>query len=72
MTTDSLFVLAVSVLTLGGVFLYLLRVEALAKKLESRLGDEELDAPFSASGAASPPLPSVEFSEPAPRELPVK
>lgn len=45
MTSDSLFVLAVSILTLGGVFAYLLRVEALAKKLESRVRDEELDSP---------------------------
>ena len=46
MTSDSLFVLAVSILTLGGVFTYLLRVEALAKRLEARARDEELlDAP---------------------------
>ncbi len=46
MTSDSLFVLAVSILTLGGVFAYLLRVEALAKRLEVRARDEELlDAP---------------------------
>ncbi len=51
MSSDSLFVLAVSILTLGGVFFYLLRVEALAKKLENRVRDEELD---------SPPLASVE------------
>ncbi|BCM92348.1 hypothetical protein IAD21_04227 [Abditibacteriota bacterium] len=42
MTSDSLFVLAVSVLTLGGVFFYLLRVEALAKKLEERVRDEDV------------------------------
>ena len=46
MTSDSLFVLAVSILTLGGVFAYLLRVESLAKRLETRARDEELlDAP---------------------------
>ncbi len=69
MTSDSLFVLAVSVLTLGGVFMYLLRVEALAKKLESRLGDEELDAPISTPSDDVPPLPSIAHGA-TPRELP--
>lgn len=53
MSSDSIFVLAVSVITLGGVFFYLLRVEALAKKLEERVRDEELSSP-------SAPLASVE------------
>ena len=70
MTTDSLFVLAVSVLTLGGVFVYLLRVENLAKKLESRLGDEELDAPLQRLEDDAPPLPSIVQSGASPRELP--
>lgn len=55
MSSDSLFVLAVSIITLGGVFFYLLRVEALAKKLEERLHDENLSSPSS-----TPPLASVE------------
>lgn len=42
MTSDSLYVLAVALITLGGVFFYLLRVEALAKKLESQVRDDEL------------------------------
>jgi len=46
MTSDSIFVLAVALLTLGGVFFYLLRVEALARKLEFLVRDDELDAPL--------------------------
>jgi len=42
MTSDSLFVLAVALLTLGGVFFYLVRVEALARKLEEQVRDDEL------------------------------
>ena len=52
MTSDSLFVLAVALITLGAVFFYLLRVEALAKKLESQVRDDELDAPSSAAPLA--------------------
>lgn len=48
MTSDSLFVLAVAIITLGGVFFYLLRVEALARKLESQVRDDELASPHSA------------------------
>ncbi len=55
MTSDSLFVLAVSILTLGGVFVYLLRVEALAKKLEERVRNEELT-----SHSSAVPLAQVE------------
>ncbi len=51
MTSDSLFVLAVALITLGGVFLYLLRVEALARKLESQVRDDELASPRSDNGA---------------------
>ena len=42
MNSGSIFVLAVALITLGAVFFYLLRVEALAKKLESQVRDDEL------------------------------
>jgi len=63
MTSDSLFVLAVALLTLGGVFFYLVRVEALARKLEEQVRDEELRAP-DLNGAPPLPLPLE------PREMP--
>jgi hypothetical protein len=66
MTSESLFVLAVSVLTLGGVFIYLVRIEALAKKLEERVRDDELDSPIQ-----NAPLASANGLEtPASREMP--
>ena len=63
MTSDSLFVLAVALLTLGGVFFYLVRVEALARKLEEQVRDDELRT-SDLNGA--PPLPNAL----EPREMP--
>ena len=37
MSSDSLFVGAVTLLTFGGVFFYLLRVDALSRRLESEV-----------------------------------
>ena len=56
MTSDSLFVLAVALLTLGAVFFYLMRVEALARRLEEQVRDEELRPPDFNS---APPLPNA-------------
>lgn len=71
MTSDSLFVLAVALITLGGVFFYLLRVEALAKKLESQVRDDELDAPH--LDDAAPLASALENGAPAGsgREVPL-
>lgn len=46
MSSQYLFILAVALLTLGGVFFYLLRVEALAKRLEEQVRDANLNAPL--------------------------
>jgi len=63
MTSDSMFVLAVALLTLGGVFGYLVRVEALARRLEGQVRDDDLE-PLDLNGA--PPI-----SAPLePREMP--
>ncbi len=67
MTSDSMYVLAVALLTLGGVFFYLLRVEALAKKLESQVRDEELDPPNSTE---VPPLANALENGASSREVP--
>jgi len=58
-----MFVLAVALLTLGGVFFYLVRVEALARRLEEQVRDDELRAP-DLNGA--PPLANAL----EPREMP--
>ena len=70
MTSESLFVLAVSILTLGGVFVYLVRIEALARKLEERVRDDELDSSVQTLDDA--PIASVGSleSQSAPRKLP--
>ncbi len=69
MTSDSIYVLAVALLTLGGVFFYLLRVEALAKKLESLVRDEELDSPLPSDVA--PLASALENGASSAREVPL-
>lgn len=44
LTPDKFFVLAVALLTWGGVFLYLLRLDKLAKSLEAEVRARELEA----------------------------
>ena len=44
LTPDKFFVLAVALLTWGGVFLYLVRLDKLAKSLEAEVRARELDA----------------------------
>ncbi len=43
MADKSIFVLGVALLTWGGVFLYLLRLAAIAKRLESQLKAHEAE-----------------------------
>lgn len=44
LTPDKMFVLAVVLLTWGGVFAYLLRLDKLAKSLEEEVRARELDS----------------------------
>ena len=69
MSSDSLFVLAVALITLGGVFFYLLRVEALAKKLESQVRDTELEVPIQTLSDDQAPLPAALETGAAPHKL---
>ena len=50
MSTDLMFVLAVAVITWGGVFFYLLRLERLARNLEQQVGDDLTPAAQRAPG----------------------
>ncbi|MBV9866612.1 MAG: hypothetical protein JO316_14755 [Abitibacteriaceae bacterium] len=50
MSTDLMFVLAVAVITWGGVFFYLLRLERLARNLEQQVGDDLTPRPASRHG----------------------
>ncbi len=43
LTPDKLFVLAVALLTWGGVFVYLLRLDKLAKSLEEEVKAREVE-----------------------------
>lgn len=53
MGDKSIFVLAVALITWGGVFLYLLRLSALAKRLERELRAHEAEK---AAEPSAPPL----------------
>ena len=44
LTPDKIFVCAVALLTWGGVFIYLLRLDKLAKNLEAEVRARELDS----------------------------
>lgn len=44
LTPDKFFVLAVALLTWGGVFLYLVRLDKLAKSLEEEVRAREIEA----------------------------
>ena len=44
LTPDKIFVLAVALLTWGGVFFYLLRLDRIAKSLEEEVRARELDS----------------------------
>ena len=45
LTPDKLFVLIVALLTWGTVFVYMIRLDKIAKKLEEEVRARELDAP---------------------------
>ena len=52
LTADKIFVLAVALLTWGGVYVYLLRLDKLAKALEEEVRARDLDE----AKNATPPL----------------